>query len=101
MSRAIDGLTLRDKCREADRILRELADHLEQSFLPKARSLRKLARGHEQGYDPSIVRDVTIRSQASALLEAEQYTARLDEESKLFFTAIAAEIDQLVTTGTL
>lgn len=101
MKSTTDGLTLRDKCREANRVIRELADHLDQAFLPKVRSLRKLARGKEQGYDPTLVRDVTIRSQASALLEAEQYTIRLDEESKQFFTAIAAEVDQLVTTGTL
>ena len=101
MSRATDGLTLRDKCREANRVIRELADHLDQAFLPKVRSLRKLARGKEQGHDPSLVRDVTIRSQASALLDAEQYSIRLDEESKQFFTAIASEVDQLVSTGAL
>jgi hypothetical protein len=101
MSRATDGLTLRDKCREANRVIRELADHLDQAFLPKIRSLRKLARGKEQGYDPALVRDVTIRSQASALLDAEQYSIRLDEESKQYFAAIAAEVDQLVSTGSL
>lgn len=101
MSRATDGLTLRDKCREANRVIRELVDHLDQAFLPKAKNLRKLARGKDQSYDPSAVRDVTIRSQVSALLESEQYTIRLDEESKQLFNAIASEVDQLVTTGSL
>ena len=101
MSRTIEGLTLRDKCREANRVLRELADHLEQGFLPKVKSLRKLARSAQEGYDPSLVRDVTIRTHASALLEAEQYTAKLDGESKQLFVAIATEVEQLVSTGAL
>ena len=101
MSRSIESLTLRDKCREANCVLRELADHLEQGFLPKVKSLRKLARSQAEGFDPSLVRDVTIRTHASALLEAEQYTARLDEESKQLFVAIATEVEQLVSTGAL
>jgi hypothetical protein len=99
MSRSIEGLTLRDKCREANRVLRELIDHLDQAFLPKVKSLRKLARSREEGSDPSLVRDVTIRTHAAALLETEQYTAQLDEESKRLFEAIAAEVEQLVSTG--
>jgi hypothetical protein len=101
MNRSVDDLTLRDKCREANRVIRELIDHLEQGFLPKVRNLRKLARGKEQGYDPSLVRDVTIRTHAATLWEAEQYTVRLDEESKQLFQAIAREVEQLVSTGTL
>jgi hypothetical protein len=101
MSRSIEGVTLRDKCREANRVIRELVDHLEQGFLPKVRNLRKLARAREQGYDPSLVRDVTIRTHAATLLEAEQYTIRLDEESKQLFMAIATEVDHLVSTGTV
>lgn len=101
MGRAVEGLTLRDKCREANRILRELIDHLDQGFLPKVENLRRLARSREQGYDPALVRDVTIRNHASTLLEAEQYTLRLDEEFKQYFNAIAEEVDQLVRTGSL
>ena len=99
MSRSNEGHTLRDKCREANQTIRELIDHLEQGFLPKVKGLRKLARGLEQGYDPSLTRDVTIRSHASALLEAEQYTAKLDEESKALFASIIADVDRLVTSG--
>ena len=95
MGRSLDDLTPRDKCREAQRVIRELIDHLDQAFLPKVKNLRKLARAQEPGYNPAGVRDVTIRAQAASLLEAEQYTIKLDEESKQFLTALAAEVEQL------
>lgn len=95
MGRPLDDLTLRDKCREAQRIIRELIDHLDQAFLPKVKNLRKLARAREPGYNPGVVRDVTIRAQAASLLEAEQYTIKLDEESRQFLTALANEVEQL------
>lgn len=101
MNRSLEGVTLREKCRDANRVIREVMDHLENSFLPKVQALRKLARVREPSFDPSAVRDVTIRTHAAAILEAEQYTIKLDEESKQLLSAIAKEVDQLVNTGTI
>lgn len=101
MSRSIDGKTLRDKCRDANRVVREIIDHLENGILPKLNSLKKLARSREQGFDPSSVRDVTIRTHAAAILEAEQYSIKLDEESKALLSAIATEVEHLVDTGSV
>lgn len=101
MNRAIDGKTLREKCRDANRVVREAIDHIENGFLPKVHALRKLARSREQSFDPSSVRDVTIRTHAAAVLEAEQYLAKLDEESKQLLTSIAVEVEHLVNTGTV
>lgn len=95
MDRSLDDLTLRDKCREAQRVIRDLIDHLDQAFLPKVKNLRKLAKAKEPGYDPGAIRDVTIRAQAAGVLEAEQYTVKLDEESRQFLTALAAEVEHL------
>jgi len=101
MSRSLEGMTLRDKCREANRVVRELIDHLDQGFLPKVQAMQKLARGREAKFDPSQIRDVTIRTHAASILEAENYTAKLDEEAKQLFTAIAREVEQVVNTGTV
>lgn len=101
MSRSIESMTLRDKCREANRVIRELIDHLDQGFLPKVQELQRLSRAREPKFDPSQIRDVTIRTHAAAILEAEHYTIKLDEEAKQLFTAIAREVDQVVNTGTV
>jgi hypothetical protein len=97
MNRSTEGTTLRDKCRDANRVIREVIDHLENSFLPKVQNLRKLTRLRDSTFDPSSVGDMTIRTEAAAILEAELYTAKLEEESKRLLTAIAKEVDQLVT----
>lgn len=99
MSRSNDAKTLREKCRDANRVVREIIDHLENGVLPKIHNLRKLVRPREQGFDPSSVRDVTIRTHAAAILEAEQYSIKLDEESKALLTAIANEVEHIVNTG--
>jgi hypothetical protein len=101
MQRSPEGMTLREKCRDANRVIREVIDHLENSFLPKVQNLRKLARVREPSFDPSSVRDVTIRTHAAVVLESEQYTSKLDEESKMLLSAIAAEVEQLASTGTV
>jgi hypothetical protein len=101
MSRPIEGMTLREKCRDANRVIRELIDHLEQGFLPKVNNLRKVASPRGPTFDPSQIRDVTIRTHAAAILEAEQYTIKLDEEAKQLFNAIATEVEHLVETGTV
>ncbi len=101
MNRAPEKLTLRDKCRDAARGVREVVDHLENSFLPKVHNLQKLARAREPSFDPSAIRDVTIRTHAATILEAEQYTAKLDEEFRKLLNAIAEEVEHLATTGTV
>lgn len=101
MNRSIDGKTLRDKCRDANRVVREIIDHLENGVLPKLHGLKRLARSREQGFDPSSVRDVTIRTHAAAILEAEQYSIQLDEESKALLSSIATEVEHLVNTGSI
>ena len=99
MSRPGEGLTLRDKCREAHRVMNELSDHLERSFLPKVGNLQKITRTRSTLFDPSQIRDVTVRTHAAAILEAEQYSIRLDEEAKSLLTAIAGELDHLLDNG--
>ena len=65
MGRSLDDLTIRDKCREAQRVIRELIDHLDQAFLPKVKNLRKLARAQEPGYNPAAVRDKFFQPEAA------------------------------------
>lgn len=99
MSRSLNEMTLREKCRDASRLVKELADHLERGFLPKVHTLYKLSRPHSAQFDATSVRDVTIRTQAAAVLEADLYSTKLDEEVRQLFAAIGTEVDHLVNTG--
>jgi hypothetical protein len=71
---SIDNLTLREKLRNVEKLTRELTDHLEKGFIPKARSLRRLAR---RGTDPEqreTVSDVAVREAVSTVVKSDQYT---------------------------
>lgn len=101
MARALNlnQMTLRNKIHEAERRSHELIEHLEQAFVPKVHDLRKLTRPQEPGSEAPPVADVTIRHQAAAVLESDQYTESLDVEATALFEAIASEVDQLATRG--
>ncbi len=73
----IDQLTIREKLRDCERLTRELGEHLQQNFLPKVVELQSLAVPNLQ--QEERVADVSIRNSARAVLESDQFTARLDE----------------------
>jgi hypothetical protein len=86
-------LPLRDQCRNAEHLIQKLIDHVEKGFLPKARKLKELLE--EAAADEETVEDVTIRSHATAVLESEQFSARLCDEVGAYFESI----DQALRTA--
>ena len=95
----LDQLTLRDKIRDAARRSNELSEHLEQAFVPKVHQLRKLTRPQEPDSEAVPISDVTIRHQAAIVLESENYTAGLDDDSSTLFAAIVEEVEQILSKG--
>ena len=95
----LNQLTLRDKIREAAQRSHELSEHLEQAFVPKVHDLRKVTRLPEPNSEAPPVADVTVRHQAAAVLEADQYTDGLNDDAEALFEAIAVEVDRLANQG--
>jgi len=83
VDRRVEELPLRDVFTEAERLARELLDHLENGFLPKVQGLRELVEVSDRGVGPDDVEDVTVRNHAAQLLErarfADDLYTRLDE----------------------
>ena len=81
--RRADDMPLRDVFTEAERLARELIDHLENGFLPKASGLKELVEINEQGIGSDDVHDVTVRNQSAQLLERARFAdgmySRFDE----------------------
>ena len=100
MSSPIDHLTMREKLRDAARGARELIEHLEQGFVPKVHDLRKLSRQHDPTSDQQPVADVTIRNHVSAVLESEQFTARLNDVLENYLHGIQKDVSDVVSRGT-
>jgi hypothetical protein len=99
MSSSIDNLTLREKLRDAEHVLRELAEHLEQGFIPKVHELKKISRQPDPASGAAPVADVTIRSYVSGVVERDRFTGGLVESLEKYLNAIQKDVSEVVNRG--
>lgn len=95
LSHARPTLTLRDRVRESVQLSRDLADHLERNFMPKAHELRRLCRPHESGYESSRVEDLTVRNHVAKVMDSDIYTSQLAEELTKHLGQIREEVSRM------
>lgn len=91
MAESIESMTLREKLSEADRLLREMLEHLENGFIPQARTLGRQLQDH--GDDSAALSDLSVRQQAAELIDSNRYSENLHEK----ISRLLASIDQDVT----
>ncbi len=96
---SVDHLTLRDKFKGADRLSRELTEHLEQGFIPKVHEMMRLVQPLRTGVFPTDVQDVTVRNHATAVLESENYTDQLWEQLEAHNDGIKSDVARIVSGG--
>jgi len=87
------GMTLRQKLTEADKLTRELTDHLERGFVPKVHNLRRVTR-HGSEVENESITDLTVRSTADLVLDSAAFTTELVKGLEQFLAAIDAEMSQ-------
>jgi hypothetical protein len=75
--RPLDQLTLRELFTETEMVVRELVEHLEQSFHPQLRSLDELIRIRKTPRDRSQTSDSSVRNQVAAVLESDDFSQKL------------------------
>lgn len=86
-----NGMTLRQKLMEADKLTRELMDHLERGFVPKVHTLRRVTR-HGSEVENESITDLTVRSTADLVLDSAAFTAELSKGLEQFLAAIDADM---------
>lgn len=98
--RPISQLTLREMLSEAERLTRELTEHLDQSFIPKCHELSRLVRPIN-GEPPDIraLEDVTVRTQAARILETENFTEAVFEKLANHSQAIDSAVHRIMSEG--
>ena len=72
---SVDQQTLHDKFNNLEQLSRDLIQHLEKGFIPKANKLTSLLR--KKDHELESVKDITLRNQVNVLLESERYTDQL------------------------
>lgn len=87
--------TLREKIREAERVTREMREHLELNFAPKSHELMKMCRPADDRPDAEQFSDVTIRAQSSQVIQSDRFTAGLDDQAEGLYAAIVVEVEEI------
>ena len=88
-----NGMTLRQKLMEADKLARELMDHLERGFIPKVHNLRRVTR-HGSEVENESIPDLTGRSTADLVLDSAAFTSELAKGLEQFLAAVQVEVNQ-------
>jgi hypothetical protein len=94
--RRIEKLTLREKFTDAERLARELLEHLEQGFCPKIHQAYQLVRPTPSGLPAANVEDITVRNHVVSVLESEQFADQLYENLERYFAAIDSAVSRIV-----
>ncbi|MGE3315282.1 MAG: hypothetical protein AB7O26_09210 [Planctomycetaceae bacterium] len=98
--RPIQQQTLREMFVDAERLTRELIEHLDQGFLPKSHELERLVRPIN-GEPPGLndLEDVTVRTQVARLLESDTFTDQVYESLNQYCVAIDNSTTRILTEG--
>lgn len=93
MAESFEGLTIREKVTEADRLLREAIDHLDNGFIPRARALSRALQEH--GDNTGALSDVTVRQQTADLIELNRFSDAIYEKLNGLLQAIDRDVSNI------
>ena len=85
-NRPIEQLTLREMFSDVEFVVRELTEHLEQSFRPRIRAVEEVVRADSP--DRKDAPDSTVRSRMAALLGSDDFTQTLFSRLECYLKAI-------------
>ena len=86
--RPIDDLTLRELFTNTEWLIRDLTEHLQQSFRPKSQALDELVRSYQVPEERDAIADTAVRTHAAALLGSDDYSRTLVEQLECYLQAI-------------
>jgi hypothetical protein len=91
----LETMPLRDRIREAERLCRELAEHLELDFRTKIHAVRNLTRKEAHAH-AEVVADNTVRTSVDAALTSHEYTIEMTRKLDRLLDSINREATAVV-----
>jgi len=91
---AIEDQSLRERLGHAEQLLRELTEHLSQSFLPTLKRAQDLLEANG-GEDAAEVADSTIRSVMAAVVKSDNFTQQLINSLDPYLRSIQHEVRRI------
>ena len=90
---------LRELINDSLRLTRELVEHLDQAFHPKLRRLNRLVSPEPADPEFEATEDITVRNQASELLDAESFTEHVYRQIDDYCEAIDRAVGEAISGG--
>lgn len=88
---------LRERFREAERLTRELIQHLEHGFLPKAGEVREMVRRGSRQEEMANVADHSIRTSVDAAVTSHEYTLDVVRRLERYLRSIDSEVKEILS----
>jgi hypothetical protein len=88
-------MTLREMLADAEHLTRELIEHLDQNFIPRAHALRKLVRPIVGSSVNEEVEDISVRDMVIRTLKSEEFTEELYEKNSQYCAAIDDAVSRI------
>ena len=94
-----DQLSLRERIGQTETLVRELHEHLSQSFLPKVKSAREAILPSEGGATAEEVPDSTVRSLMADVLKSDEFTLALLKRLEPYLRSIQRGVREILEEG--
>ena len=94
--RPIEELSLREQLGHAEQLVRELSEHINQSFLPKLRTASELVRSNSATSERADVPDSTVRSAMAALIKSDDFTQTLIDKLDPYLRSIHQGVERIL-----
>lgn len=94
MQRSPSEFTLREKLSEAEKMTRELMQHVDKNFIPTAHDLRRVTRHHTEPGEEEVS-DLSVRAAADRVLQSDVYTRKLCEQLNGMLRLIQEDVERL------
>lgn len=85
-----DALPLRDRVRNAEKLVRELTDHLENGYMSRARELSRMT-----AEDAKPAGDMSVRAGVQKLLDADAFAEDLWSRTKATLDSIRRGVSEI------
>ncbi|WP_166820393.1 hypothetical protein [Thalassoroseus pseudoceratinae] len=96
----LENMTLREKYKAADVIVRELIEHVELGFLPKVQGLERLVEPQEASgvyrLQENAATDRTIRDEVGVVLESELFTDDVFDRLRALLESINGDVSEIL-----
>ena len=90
---SLDHIPLREKLKDVEKLARELSDHFGRGFIPKAQSLRRLARKASNPEQRDSVSDLAVREAVESVLKSDEYARELCQKTRNYLRSIQSDVD--------